>query len=67
MTYYINPEMLGPHGTEEAARMMVSILTERSYDVEYGEVLGQDDTIADDDWYAALALIPAEYYTDFER
>jgi hypothetical protein len=65
MTYYVNPEMLGPNGTEEAARLMVKILTERGYDVAFGEVLGQEkDVVTDKDWHEALSLIPDEFYTD---
>lgn len=62
-TYYISEQMLGDDATEQDARRMVELLTERGYNVEYGDALGQDEaTISDSDWSDALDIISGEKY-----
>jgi hypothetical protein len=63
-TYYISEAMLGDEATENDARRMVEILTERGYDVEYGDSHhGQfEDEILTSDWDAALDIISQEKY-----
>jgi hypothetical protein len=63
-TYYISEAMLGDEATERDARRMVEILTERGYDVEYGDSRrGQsEDEISAADWEAGLDIISQEKY-----
>lgn len=63
-TYFIDEQMLGDIATEEDARRMVEILTERGYDVAYGHSISQDEaTIANKDWEEGLDIISREKYT----
>jgi hypothetical protein len=63
-TYYISEAMLGGEATEQDARRMVELLTERGYDVEYGDSRrGQsEDEVSIVDWEAALDIISQEKY-----
>jgi len=62
MSYKINAEMLGTEATDADANRMVAILTNRGYDVEVGNALGQDETeIATRDWEAALDIVSNKY------
>jgi len=60
--YFISEEMLGDEATEGDARRMAELLTERGYDVEYGDSRrGQfEDEILTSDWDAALDIISEE-------
>lgn len=60
-TYYISEQMLGDEATETDARRMVEILTEKGYEVEYGDRHNTEE-IADADWEEALDMISHEKY-----
>lgn len=63
-TYYISEAMLGDEATEQDARRMVELLTEKGYDVEYGNRFNRtdEDDIATRDWEDALDIISQEKY-----
>lgn len=58
-TYYIGEQMLGDEATEQDARRMVEILTEKGYDVEYGDRRNTEE-IADSDWEDGLDIVSSE-------
>jgi len=64
MTYFINEEMVGNEATREDAKKMVELLSDRGYDVEYGQSITQtgfdDDgqpVIDDTDWDDCLSQL----------
>jgi hypothetical protein len=61
-TYCISEAMLGGEATEQDARRMVELLTERGYNVEYGDshCWQFEDEILTSDWDAALDIISQE-------
>jgi len=54
MTIYITEEHLGPLSTPEHAEIVVELLCQRGYDVEYGTGRGEgaETAISDADWQA---------------
>lgn len=56
-TYYVNEEMLGQFATEQDARHMIQLLTEKGFAVEYGTNLNKVKPIPDEVWFECLSQV----------
>lgn len=63
-TYYITETMLGDQATADDARRMVQLLSERGYDVAYGNPRRdqRDEEIRQEDWDDCLDILSREKY-----